>query len=364
MQHGNPCSDDIQFFAPLDTAVTELSNRGLKIYMTLAYTPPCASLGNADGNPITDVPNPALYANYVRQSVAHYRAMSVTHFGLWNEANLSNFWEGTAQQYVDNVIVPGAPAVTAGCQDAGFSDCKVLGPDMAHVGDYDVFLDDVLNAMSAASVSFDMFTHHIHLPGSRQFGVRGRLVRQRAGHAPVRVHPPVSARRAGRHRERAQRQPGVRCLDHRDRLPRPARDGSGRDDQADRSLHCRIASPPTRASRIRRTPIPTPDRPTRPPMPARAAPAPAPAPTPVPVAAIPAIPLAPATAADAPPAGRRRRRCGCSRWPRSRLARGAGNGRLLGNARSAHPLAGDRPGIRRQQEDVFFARPGRQHHPL
>jgi hypothetical protein len=157
-----PCSDNIGWFTPLDNSVTEAKARGLDVYMTLAYTPQCASLADSDGSPNNDVPNPTLYANYVRQAVAHYRGMGVTHFGLWNEANLDGFFEGSAAQYVSNIVVPGAPAVTAGCADAGFSDCKVLGPDLAHVGDYDVFLEDTLNAMNTAGVDFDIFAHHIY----------------------------------------------------------------------------------------------------------------------------------------------------------------------------------------------------------
>ena len=160
-QNTNPCSATIGWFAPLDAAVTYAVSKGLKVYMTLAYTPACASTGNGDGmSNLNDVPMAAMYGSYVRQAVAHYRAMGVTHFGLWNEANLEGFFEGTAAQYVANVVTPGLAAVTAGCSDAGQSDCLSLGPDLAHVGDYDVFLEDTLNAMTTGGLSFDILAHH------------------------------------------------------------------------------------------------------------------------------------------------------------------------------------------------------------
>jgi len=159
----SPCSASIGWFAPLDNAVTYAVSQGLKVYMTLAYTPSCASTGNGDGmSSRNDVPMATLYGSYVRQAVAHYRAMGVTHFGLWNEANLSQFFEGTAAQYVSSIVTPGLAAVTLGCSDAGQSDCKSLGPDLAHVGDYDVFLESTLNAMNGAGLSFDILAHHTY----------------------------------------------------------------------------------------------------------------------------------------------------------------------------------------------------------
>jgi MYXO-CTERM domain-containing protein len=159
----NPCGSNITFIAPLDTAVSHAKTRGLSVFMTLAYTPPCASQGNTDSTNNNDPPNPALWAQYVRKAVAHYRPMGVRHYGLWNEANLSGFWESNAAEYVSRVVVPGIPAVKQGCSDAGFSDCLALGPELAHVGDYDKFMVSTLNAMKAASAKFDILTHHNYL---------------------------------------------------------------------------------------------------------------------------------------------------------------------------------------------------------
>ena len=50
--------------------------------------------------------------------------MGVTHFGLWNEPNLEQFFEGSAEELVNNVVLPGYPALKDGCRDAGHNDCE------------------------------------------------------------------------------------------------------------------------------------------------------------------------------------------------------------------------------------------------
>ncbi len=162
--YDNACSPAMQFPVALDRAVQHAIQRGLHVYMGFGLTPPCASTGGRDAHTFNDPPAPDKYAAYARRSVARYRRFGVRHFGLWNEPNLSHFFEGTAEQYVNHVVLPGFAAITKGCHDAGSNDCLVLGPDLAHQGDYDVFLKAMLNRMLAASLMFDIFTHHIYLP--------------------------------------------------------------------------------------------------------------------------------------------------------------------------------------------------------
>jgi hypothetical protein len=150
------------FISALDDAVSYAVASGLKVYMTVAYTPGWASSGSSDAAANNDVPVPGTYAPFLRQTVAHFRPMGVTHYGLWNEVNLTQFWEGSAAQYVDLVAAPGIAAVAQGCADAGQSDCVALGPELAHVGEVDVWLQDILGAMDAAGVAFDIYTHHIY----------------------------------------------------------------------------------------------------------------------------------------------------------------------------------------------------------
>lgn len=159
--HGDACSQAIKFYPPLDDAVQYAASQGIKVYMTLAYAPPCGSTGNNDGLFWNDVPDAALLASFVRQSVKHYRRLGVTHFGLWNEPNLG-FLEGTADDYLDHIAIPGIPAIRQGCADAGASDCKVLGPELASHGDYDDYLEHVLRGLKSRGLGFDIISHHIY----------------------------------------------------------------------------------------------------------------------------------------------------------------------------------------------------------
>ncbi|MCB9595509.1 MAG: cellulase family glycosylhydrolase [Sandaracinaceae bacterium] len=145
-------------WAVMDEVVDRANARGLLVYMTLAYTPawvPRVAERHPDGNAGNDEPTTSTeWVAFVEAAVARYAARGVTHFGIWNEPNLEQFWDGDANAYVDRILVPGADAVRRTC-----ASCRVLGPDLAHVGDYDVFLDRVL---TRALASFDILAHHLY----------------------------------------------------------------------------------------------------------------------------------------------------------------------------------------------------------
>jgi hypothetical protein len=147
-------------WAALDRSVDAAHARGISVFLTLGYTPPWVPRvprARADTAPQNDEPATSdEWRAFVTEAVRHYRARGVTHFGMWNEANLEGFWEEAAgvDPYIDKILVPGAAAVRAAC-----ADCRVLGPDLAHLGEYDRFLDRVL--LRAAS-SLDILTHHTY----------------------------------------------------------------------------------------------------------------------------------------------------------------------------------------------------------
>ncbi len=142
----------------MDRVVNGARARGLQVYMTLAYAPAWASEGDDDGVPSNDVPRDGLYAAFVRAAVARYQDR-VTHFGIWNEPNLPQFWAGTQATYLSRILRPGAQAVRDTCPE-----CQVVGPDLAGVSGWQSYLEDVLRA---ASDSLDIVAHHTYA------GVRG-----------------------------------------------------------------------------------------------------------------------------------------------------------------------------------------------
>jgi hypothetical protein len=148
-----PSPDDYRW-AALDAAVRDARGRGLQVFLTLAYTPSWVPRhGDTDGRSENDVPNgSAEWVDFVSDAVTHYRALGVTHFGLWNEPNLQGFFEGSVDEYAGVLVLPGAAAVRAAC-----ADCKVLGPELAHVGEVDDWLEAALARTTGA---WDIITHH------------------------------------------------------------------------------------------------------------------------------------------------------------------------------------------------------------
>jgi uncharacterized protein (TIGR03382 family) len=140
-------------FTLFDQVVNAAQSRGLAVLAVLAYTPAWASTGDTLGDgPNNDVPQTGTYAAYVTAAVNHLKDR-VTYYELWNEPDLQQFWEGTATDYVNDVLVPGADALHAACPT-----CKVVAPALATVGtNYATFLDTVL---AAAKDKIDIVSGH------------------------------------------------------------------------------------------------------------------------------------------------------------------------------------------------------------
>jgi hypothetical protein len=136
----------------LDRAVNRIVGHGQSVYMTIGYTPAWAA---APGQPNTQgaVPRPGLYARYVRAVVERYRDR-VRHYGLWNEPNLPQFWSGTAAEYADEIATPGAAAIHDACPG-----CFAVGPDLAGLGGWQLYMEQVFQRAGAA---FDIISHHTY----------------------------------------------------------------------------------------------------------------------------------------------------------------------------------------------------------
>ncbi len=137
----------------LDQVVDGAKSRGLSVLAVLAYTPAWASTGDtlADGNN-NDVPAAGTYASFVTAAVSHF-SNRVAYYELWNEPNLTVFWEGTPQDYTTSVLVPGAQALHAAC-----ATCRVVAPALATVGgQWDVWMDA---ALTAAQSEIDVISGH------------------------------------------------------------------------------------------------------------------------------------------------------------------------------------------------------------
>lgn len=132
-----------------DQMISKATARGIKVYPTLFGTPQWAT----DDAMWNGVPrNVSDWTNFVTAAVNRYP--QVTTWGIWNEPNLSQFWSGTRQQYIDNILKPASDAIHAANPNA-----KAVGPELAHLvsADWDDWLSDVLDQ---ASDKIDILTHH------------------------------------------------------------------------------------------------------------------------------------------------------------------------------------------------------------
>jgi hypothetical protein len=139
-------------FSQTDRVVTRALANNQRIYASLAYTPGWANGGQPGYVPPT---NPQDWYDFVYAVVSHYKGQ-IHHWGMWNEPNLTGFFTGTEDQYIQQILVNGANAAKAADPT-----CFVLGPELAHLegGHWEQWLQDVL---SRAGDRIDIVTQHIY----------------------------------------------------------------------------------------------------------------------------------------------------------------------------------------------------------
>lgn len=130
-----------------DYAVAEANARGLHIYAGLGYTPTWASIaGDANSRPT----NNQDWYDYVYAAVSRYKG-SIKYWEMWNEPNLTQFWNGTRAQFIDLFKV-GADAA-----HAADPDCMVLGPEISSAGQRTTWMTDLLQQ---AGNKIDIISFH------------------------------------------------------------------------------------------------------------------------------------------------------------------------------------------------------------
>lgn len=109
---------------PFDDFIKILEARKLKILGSLSYAPAWAS-GNKTTTKAPPI-NGSDYRDFVTQVVKRYRGR-ITHWGLWNEPNLTQFFKGSRRDYVEKVMLPGVEGVRSADPTA-----KLVGPDLSY----------------------------------------------------------------------------------------------------------------------------------------------------------------------------------------------------------------------------------------
>lgn len=133
-----------------DRLVDRLEARGLRIYAGLGATPEWAT----SGSPFNGVPDdPDDWREFCYLVATRY-AGRVQAWGPWNEPNLDRFWEGSREQYINEILLPAAESIRMADPAA-----MIGGPDLAQLksADWDDWLTAIINA---ASDVLDVVTHH------------------------------------------------------------------------------------------------------------------------------------------------------------------------------------------------------------
>ena len=148
----------------MDDWVEAMDAIGVNIFHGFSYTP--AWLRPAGTTNSTPPSNPAKYPEYITFMVNRYKG-SIKHWGLWNEPNLSHFYSGTLDSYIQNLMLPGIDAIKAADPTA-----KVVVGELSTSGDDVGKLRTMLRAITAAGKKdkVDVICHHSYDGGDTASG--------------------------------------------------------------------------------------------------------------------------------------------------------------------------------------------------
>jgi len=148
----------------IDRIVRAAQARRLSILATVAYTPAWARPeGTTDKTPPTD---PAAYGRFARAAALRYGPLGVHHWELWNEPNVSEFWEPAPDPAAYAALLkagagairsadPAATIVSAGLAPAADrSDGAGVSPRTFLRGVYDAGAGPALDAVGVHPYSF------------------------------------------------------------------------------------------------------------------------------------------------------------------------------------------------------------------
>ncbi len=156
---------DVFDWSLYDQTIAGLTARGLRIFATLQGTPAWATAGSEFNGVPSDA---ARWRRFCYRAAARYSGR-VDAWGIWNEPNLSRFWEGTRTQYLHVILIPGIDAIRL-ADPAAF----VVGPNLAHLtsASWDSWLRAVI---SAAGDRLDALAHHVYPSDGRAANVTRKL---------------------------------------------------------------------------------------------------------------------------------------------------------------------------------------------
>ncbi|RJQ32853.1 MAG: glycosyl hydrolase family protein [Actinobacteria bacterium] len=76
-----------------DRLVTAVNQRNMKLLPILTYTPGWARRADASSSMFSAPANNDQFATFAKTTVTHYAAMGIRDWEVWNEPNITNFWQ-------------------------------------------------------------------------------------------------------------------------------------------------------------------------------------------------------------------------------------------------------------------------------
>ncbi len=142
-----------------DAIVAAAKAHGITLLASPLYTPDWAA--SAPAPTWTAVPTTAAWMDFCTQAATHFKG-SIQYWQIWNEPNQAEFWAGTRQQYIDQLLIPCADAIHAADPTA-----QVGGPALAHLTSADWY-DWLTDVLQQAGPHLDFVTHHTYDTGGNK----------------------------------------------------------------------------------------------------------------------------------------------------------------------------------------------------
>jgi hypothetical protein len=109
-------------YSRIDPVVNFCKENNIKIFPTIGYTPRWANGNQTRNYPPT---NKKDWIDFVLEVINRYKT-EIHIWGIWNEPNLPEFFQGTIQEYIQNIFIPASNTIK-GID----SNLKVAAPEIA-----------------------------------------------------------------------------------------------------------------------------------------------------------------------------------------------------------------------------------------
>jgi len=122
-------------WAVLDESIYGATERKLEVLVTLSQVPPWANGGHEPNIPPIQIRD---WQAFVKAVCERYRGQ-IGVLEIFNEPNIYGFWTGTAEQYVDYLLVPAIDVIRATAPEM-----KIAAPALSTEGEWRPWLDTML----------------------------------------------------------------------------------------------------------------------------------------------------------------------------------------------------------------------------